>query len=163
MINITRGNDFKLAVTFTRGGEAYSFDSITSVSLLGTLDVKYSQAFSYSGGKLTVNGSHSIPAGVYGMEIIGKEGNAVRRTAFPRVIALTNNTTAGSYDPAEDVDEYDIAIHVELDLTVEKTETTDTGSTGTTETKTTEDTETKTDGSTTSEGGSSSDTGTEKE
>lgn len=124
MINITRGNDFQLAVTFTRGGEDYNFDSISSVSLFGALDRKYSQAFSYSDGKLTVKGSHSLAAGVYGLEIIGKEGGAVRRTAFNRVVAITNTTTAGSYDPEEEVDEYDIAIHMELDLSVDKSSAT---------------------------------------
>lgn len=34
MINITRGNDFKLAVTFTRGGEDSKFDSMSYTSLL---------------------------------------------------------------------------------------------------------------------------------
>lgn len=120
MINITKGNDFKLIATFDRGGEAFKFDSVTSVSFLGTLDRKYSQPFEYADGKLTIKGTHALQAGVYGIEVIGKEGDATRRTAFDRVLSITNTTTAGSYDPQGDIDDYDIGIHLELDLSVDK-------------------------------------------
>lgn len=121
MINITKGNDFKLIATFDRGGEVFKFDSVSSVSFLGTLDRKFPQQFDYADGKLTIKGTHSLLSGVYGIEVIGKEGDAVRRTAFDRVLAITGTTTAGSYDPQSDIDEYDIGIHLELDLSVDKT------------------------------------------
>lgn len=120
MINITKGNDFKLIATFDRGGEVFKFDSVSTVSFLGTLDRKYSQPFDYADGKLTIKGTHALPSGVYGIEVVGKEGDAIRRTAFDRVLTITNTTTAGSYDPQGEIDEYDIGIHLELDLSVDK-------------------------------------------
>lgn len=120
MINITKGNDFKLIATFTRDGEAYKFDSVSAVNFFYGQDKKTPAEIEYSDGSLTIKGSHKMPAGTYGVEVIGKEGDYVRRTAYKNVVAITNNTTAGSYDPVDDIDDYDIGMSVKLDLSVEK-------------------------------------------
>lgn len=120
MINITKGNDFKLKATFTRGGEPYKFDSVSAVNLFASLEKKFDQKFKYEDGTLTVYCTADIPAGTFGIEVIGKEGDAQRRTAFPNVVSISNTTTAGGYDPVEDIDSYDIGMHVELDMSVDK-------------------------------------------
>lgn len=158
MINITRGNDFRLKATFTRGGEPYKFDSVSSVKF-GGLAAKYEQEFEYSDGTLTIKGTHELPAAVYGVEVIGKEGTSVRRTAFPRVVAITETTSRGTYDSDKEVDDYDIGMKVVLDLTVEKAA--DTSS----DTDTKQDSGTSTDSSSdgSSDSGASSDADTKQD
>lgn len=124
MINITKGNDFKLKATFTRGGETFAFDSVSTVNFFQNADSKYGQKFEYADGTLTIKAANDLPSGTYGIEVIGKEGDAQRRTAFTKVFQITSNTTAGTYEPETDIDSYDIGMHVELDLTVEKTSAT---------------------------------------
>lgn len=123
MINITKGNDFKLKATFTRGGEAFAFDSVSTVNFFPNADTKYGQKFEYADGTLTIKAANDLPNGTYGIEVIGKEGDAQRRTAFTKVFQITNTTTAGTYEPEDDIDSYDIGMKVELDLSVEKTST----------------------------------------
>lgn len=132
MINITKGNDFKLKATFTRGGEDFAFDSVSTVNFFPNIDTKYGQKFEYADGVLTIKGANDLPQGTYGVEVIGKEGDAQRRTAFTKVFQVTNTTTAGTYEPESDIDSYDIGMKVELDMSVEKKNTEATG----TETKT---------------------------
>lgn len=154
MINITRGNDFKLIATFTRGGEDYKFDSVGKVTFLGPLNRKYPQTFEYADGKLTIKGSHELAAGVYGIEVVGKEGDQVRRTAYNNAVTISNMTTAGSYEPVDDIDDYDIGMTLVLDMTVDKTS-------GTSSETKSDDTDSKSDSSETkSDGGSSADSGT---
>lgn len=122
MINVTKSNDFKLKATFTRGGEAYKFDSVSAANLFVNLDKKFEQKFAYDAetGTLTVYCTSDVPSGNYGLEVIGKEGDSQRRTAFTGVVGISNTTTAGGYDPVEDIGSYDIGMHVELDMSVEK-------------------------------------------
>lgn len=120
MISITKGNDFKLIATFTRGGEQYKFSSVTAVNLFQGASTKFAQKFSYADGTLTVSGSCALPTGTYGVEVVGKEGGSQRRTAYPKVLVITSSTTAGTYDPEEEVDDYDIAMHVEVDMSADE-------------------------------------------
>lgn len=142
MINITKGNDFKLVATFKRGGEAFSFDGVSEVNIVYGLSKKTPLDFDYAEGKLTAKVGHEVPAGAYGLEVIGKEGDAVRRTAYNNVVSITNTTVAGSsFDPVDDIDDYDIGMHVELDMTVTKTtEKTDASTPSSSDSGTSEDT-----------------------
>lgn len=120
MVNITQGNDFTLALTFVRGGKEFNFTAVSTVSFVGSAGSKFNQDFDYDGTTVTVHGSHDLPLGTYGIEVVGTEEDALRRTAFPRVLSISNMTVKGSYEPDEDIDDYDIGIRVKLITDVPK-------------------------------------------
>lgn len=120
MVNITQGNDFTLALTFVRGGKEFKFTAVSTVSFVGSAGSKFNQDFDYDGTTVTVHGAHDLPFGTYGIEVVGTEEDALRRTAFPRVLSVSNMTVKGSYEPDDDIDDYDIGIKVKLITDVPK-------------------------------------------
>ena len=115
MINITQGNDFALKIGFTKDGEKYEFDKVNGVLMVSRLGKKHQAVVAKKkDGYLYVTVAGTTPAGIYGIEVTGIEGEQARRTMFERCVEITYETRKGDNPVALTADIYDIGMSVEL-------------------------------------------------
>lgn len=115
MIDITRGNALTLLATFTRGGEPYKFDGVTSVRLITRFGRAYALTYTYNDGRCVCALPDTLPTGEYSFEVKGTENGLARRTMFTGMLRVTESTVRGGDDTAEaGADDYDIAVSLSL-------------------------------------------------
>lgn len=116
MLNITRGNEFKLSLTFSKDGQAFSFDAVDSVCFVNSYGRARMVAFKQQqeDGAVIVDAPADLKSTCYGIEVVGLKRSAKRRVMFAKIVNITETTEKGDSPLMLEADGYDISMRVEL-------------------------------------------------